>query len=281
VIDKSEVFDFKAFIEHFDFGQNDLQMFVRYLCTQGNKEDMFSSILASKLDAYLFLHHPKLFVLTQYEDSSPMRKSKENPTEGRQVFQFTTGEGSGRFVDVAIVDSQDKVTDFIEFKTDRHSAYMNSFLDSNSQNISKVIDNKFWRDKTFSDVSKLRNKKIKSPNVRFWAATLLYSFYTANSDLPAKYPKYFSNEPTQARMKIAVPFTQKDLDDECAKKCEAFISALVSLKDKIPSHNKSHDGEDVKIELDRDDVIWKIVAQGSHRDVLVRSDLILFEVKLT
>jgi hypothetical protein len=272
----NEDFDLKTFLLKLDFNEECIQGYARYLCTQGNKEDEFSFLLAKRLDEFLSHAHPDLYTVLQYNERAMKENYEEINTGVNESFGYSKGS-PGLYSDIAIINSEDDVTDIIELKTNRHSAYVYDYIKSNGQDLSKILENVFWREKTLGDVSKLLEKKKHFPNIRFWCGTLLYSL-ERKTESPKKYGRYLKNDQAQ-RLSDSQPLNLNDLDTECQKKCDAFASALMKIKSMIPDTNISREGECVKIDLKEEDLIHKIIARGIHRDVLVRSDLILFEVK--
>lgn len=272
----NEDFDLKTFLVKLDFNEKSIQELARYLCTQGNKENEFSFLFAKVLDDFLSYAHPDSYVVLQYNENAMEESDEEIKTEASELFRFQK-VGFGKFIDIAIINSKGDVTDIIEFKTNRHSAYVYHYMKSNSQDLSKILKNDFWKNKTLSDISKLLEKKKYSPNIRFWCGTLLYSLEGTTAH-PEKYGRYLADDRKQ-RLSDSQPRDLNDLDTECQKKCDAFASALIKIKDMIPDTNTSRKGECIKIDLKEEDFIHKIIARGIHRDILVRSDLILFEVK--
>ena len=272
----NEDFDLKTFLVKLDFNEKSIQELARYLCTQGNKENEFSFLFAKVLDDFLSYAHPDFYAVLQYIEKEMEESDEEINTGASESWHFQK-VGLGKVIDIAIINSKDDVTDIIEFKTDRHSAYVYHYIKSNSQDLSKILENKFWKDKTLRDISKLLEKKKHSPNIRFWCGTLLYSL-ESKTESPKSYGRYLAKDRKQ-RLSDSQPRDLNDLDTECQKKCDAFASALIKIKDMIPDTNPGREGEFIKIDLKEEDFIHKIIARGIHRDILVRSDLILFEVK--
>jgi hypothetical protein len=271
----NEDFDLNTFLVKLDFNEKSIQELARYLCTQGNKENEFSFLFAKVLDDFLSYAHPDFYTVLQYNEKAMEESDEEIKIRSSESYGYSK-VGLGLYSDIAIINSKDDVTDIIEFKTNRHSAYVYHYIKSNSQDLSKILKNKFW-DYTFGDVSKLLKKKKHFPNIRFWCGTLLYSL-ERKTESPKKYGRYLADDRVQ-RLSDSQPRDLNDLDTECQKKCDAFASALIKIKDMIPDTNPSRKGECIKIDLKEEDFIHKIIARGIHRDILVRSDLILFEVK--
>jgi hypothetical protein len=140
-----------------------------------------------------------------------------------------------------------------------------------------------WK-KTFIDINICANLKRANPKRRFWIGTLLYSFQPIRSDLPNGYPQYFEEE-RKLKAKALSPTNLEELDDECFKNCNAFMAVLLEVKNRIPVYvykagKMVKNGKTRKIRLEQGDLVCKTVARGEHRGVLVRSDLIFFELQL-
>ena len=271
-----EDFDLKTFLVKSDFNEKSIQELARYLCTQGNKENEFSFLFAKVLDDFLTYAHPNFYTVLQYNEKAMEESDEEIEIRTSESYGYSK-VGLGLYSDIAIINSKDDVTDIIEFKTNRHSAYVYHFMKSNNQDLSKILENNFWKDKTLSDISKLLEKKKHYPNIRFWCGTLLYSL-ESKAESPKKYGRYLANDRKQ-RLSDSQPRDLNDLDIECQKKCDAFASVLMKIKEMIPDTNPSRKGECIKLDIKEEDFRHKIIARGTHRDFLVRSDLILFEVK--
>lgn len=272
----SEDFDLKTFLNELDFSEESIQGYARYLCTQGNKENEFSLLLAKKLDEYLSHNYPNFYTVLQYNEKAMKDTGEDTKIEASGSFGYSKGS-LGLFSDIAVINTSDSVTDIIEIKTDRHSAYVFEYIKSNSQDLSKILKNTFWKEKTLADIAKLLEKKKHFPGIRFWCGTILYSL-ERKTESPKKYGRYLEHDQAQ-RLNASQPQNVNDLDSECQVKCDAFKSAIIKIQDMIPDSGESRKGKNVKIDLKKEDLVHKIVARGLHRDVLVRSDLILFEVK--
>ena len=269
----SKQFDLKAFVDQCDFKRPNWQSYMKYVCTQGNKEDFFSTMFASQLDDYLDLNYPNLFALNQHDDGLSSKVETKS-----EFYRYATS-GLGKFTDIAIANTKDALTDLIEFKTDRHGAYINYSAMKDDCDISQ-LPQKYWK-KTFNDISKLVDKKIAYPQTRIWVGTLLYSVQVMKNEFPYNYPKYYQDEPKRVKGIDASSFTQEILDYECANKCTRFIELLLRFKNALPRYGTSSGASRFSLDLQVEDFSLKTVARGSHRGVLVRSDLVLFEVKPT
>lgn len=272
----NEDFDLKTLLFKLDFNEKSIQELARYLCTQGNKENEFSFLFAKALEDFQSDALPNFYTVLQYNPNE--KEESDEKIEIRTSGSYGYSKvGPGTYSDIAIINLNNDVTDIIEFKTNRHSAYVYHYMKSNSQDLSKILKNDFWKDKTLMDISKLLEKKKHSPNTRFWCGTLLYSLESTTAH-PKKYGRYLANDRGQ-RLSDSQPRDLNDLDAECQKKCDAFTSVLIKIKDMIPNTNPGRKGEYIRLDLKEEDVIQKTIARGIHRGFLVRSDLILFEVK--
>jgi len=278
----SPKFDMKEFIKGFDFSQRSYQDYMQFVCTQGQKENFFSTMLARDLDIFFASNHPRLFAITEQEDNSKKVTSKGKSEREVKVFSLMSLDTRKSKFDVAIYDLQDNLTDIIEFKTNRHKYYVTDKMFRNPQDPSLKIDS-YW-EKTFIDINICADLKRKDPKRRFWIGTLLYSFQPIRSDLPIGYPQYLGEE-RESRAKGVSPTTLEELDKECLQNCNAFMTFLLEVKNRIPEYvsiagKMVKSGNTRKIRLEREDVVCKTVARGEHRGVLVRSDLIFFELQL-
>jgi hypothetical protein len=262
----------KEFIKDFDFSRKSYQDYLRFACTQGNKEDFFSFMLARDLDIYLSQKYPNFYVETQFQQDKSKVTSGVLLSEDTKTWKYATGGNGRRQTDIAILGSDDEVTDLMEFKTDRHGAYTDNLENG-------VRSKRHWDEKSLNDISILIDKKIEFPDIRCWVGTLLYSFQPTGLDFPSDYPKYVSYE-KRSRVLGESPVNQKVLDKWCDQRSDQFISYLMKIRGKIPHHDRDKKELMRQIRIEREDFVCKTVARGEHRGVLVRSDLIFFEVQL-
>ena len=237
----------------------DLAELLRYLCIQGNNEEIYKSIIANIFEQEL--KETTAFVVTEKVGST-----SKTDLETKQVYSLKTGSGETRRSDIYIVDKLGRNLHVIEFKSNRHGHFFYA---------RKKLREKPWPEnlrksnykKILDDVEVLHSQKETYSGARFWICVILYSFNCEKSGYPDKYPRYLKNELEQKSRKTS-PIDATEFNRDCEQNRETFVKNLIYLISKEPYA--------CKVEIDR--VFVSEIVTGEHRGILVRSDIALMEI---
>jgi hypothetical protein len=242
----------------------DLEQLLKYLCTQGNNEEIYKSIIA---DIFEFeLKSTNAFVITE-----SVRDTKKNIEERRLVSQLKTGSGFKRRSDIYIVEkrgSQEKHLHVIEIKSNRHGHFFYKEKVRREKPFPESIREPQYQD-ILDDVEVLHSQKEIYAGARFWICVILYSFNCEiDEKYPENYPRYWKEYESKQDLRKISPFNQSAFDLDCDEKRKIFTRNLVHLI------NESR--FDCRVDIER--VFQATIVKGEHRSVFVRSDIVLVEV---
>lgn len=245
---------------------DELNQLLRYLCTQGNNEEIYKSIIASIFEVEL--KDSGAFVVTENrrDKAEEGKSSNERPSA---EFQLKAGTGKIRRSDIYIVDktgSEEKNLHVIEFKSNRHGYFF--FIDKKSKEKpfpNNIRENNY--NDILDDIEVLHSQKMSYAGARFWICVVLYSFDCEKEKYPDKYPRYWWDESKQDLRKSR-PFDELAFNEDCELKRESFVKNLLHLINKSP----------YRCHVESERVFQSEVVKGEHRGVYVRSDIVLFEV---
>lgn len=240
----------------------DLEQLLKYLCTQGNNEEIYKSIIA---DIFEFeLRGSDAFVLTEN-----LRGTTKKIEDRVFVSQLKTGIGDTRRSDIYIVEkrgAEEKNLHVIEFKSDRHGNFFYEQKVRREKPFPENIRKPEYAD-ILDDVEVLYSQKETYAGARFWICVVLYSFDCEKEKYPKKYPRYWDSESIQDLRKIR-PIDESAFDMDCLEKRKSFVKNLIHLINESPFGCK----------VDQERVFESVVVKGEHRGVIVRSDLVFMEV---
>lgn len=245
----------------------ELNQLLRYLCTQGNNEEIYKSIFANIFE--LELKDSSAYVVTENRQD---KAKEEEPSKDRPSteFQLKAGKGGIRRSDIYIVDkkgSEDKNLHVIEFKSNRHGYFF--FVDKNSREkpFPDNIRETNYKD-ILDDVEVLHSQKLTYLGATFWICVVLYSFDCEKEKYPDKYPRYWWKDESKQDLRKRRPFDESAFNEDCELKRESFIVNLSHLINKSP----------YRCNVESERVFQSEVVKGDHRGVYVRSDIVLLEV---
>ena len=240
----------------------ELNQLLKYLCTQGNNEDIYKSVFANIFE--LELTDSSAYVVTENRKEEEKKPSKDKTSID---YQYKVGKGKIRRSDIYIVDkteSEEKNLHVIEFKSNRHGYFF--FKKRREKPFPHNIRKANYK-KILDDVEVLHSQKLTYVGARFWICVVLYSFDCEKENYPKKYPRYWDAEYRQDLRKKR-PFDESAFNEDCERKRELFTLNLSHLINKSPYC--------CHVESER--VFQSEVVKGDHRGVYVRSDIVLLEV---
>ena len=280
-------FNLENYFKTLDFDNpktdSSLKSFHRFLCTAGNKETEFTTMLSSELDRFLTLKHPDFWVAgNQIIDGS---------LKSGLVWEVTKSK-SGRHDplsmqwDLLLIQhyGQSELHAVVEFKTNRHNAFLDEVEFDTNEERALLVDNekikwnslvntRHWEGVLF-DINMLNELSKIMPEVQMWHGTLLYSLHAPISlNKPEVIGKYLKDEPLKSRAdKIAVGevYSQEIFNNECEENTKLFMKVLAEEAVNLGYLDLE--------ENNRAEWIHKKVATGEYRGLFVRSDLVLLKV---
>lgn len=271
-------FDLKEFVEsNIAFNDPVIQDYLLYLLIQGLKENVISSRFAYALDEFFARYFSELFASTE------------------------TTLITNRKADVVIQDIDDFFSHIIEFKEERHQEFVKQakrYFKRQNKTLLKepeeasITDSRTPRDRTWefitksdsegegksskrqpcwekviSDIETLSGLAKYYPNSKFYCGTILTSYHQASAlKYPVKYMNYAKYESEDRRVTV---FDTTDLDSECERNVKFIIESLVEMSKSQP----------YMLPLEIEQMSHVVIAKGVHRGVLVRGDMLFFEVK--
>ena len=243
----------------------ELNQLLRYLCTQGNNEEIYKAILANIFE--LDSSDSATYVVTENRQG----KKKEGNSREKPIteFQLKAGTGKNRRSDIYIVGkkgNEERNLHVIEFKSDRHG---NFFYEQKSRREKSFPDNIRRPEYAgiLDDVEVLYSQKENYVGARFWICVVLYSFDCEKENYPKKYPRYW-NEESRQDLRKKRPFDESAFNEDCESKRKSFVVNLSHLINKSP----------YRCNVKSDRIFQSEVVSGEHRGVVVRSDIVLLEV---
>lgn len=269
----------------FDNSKTDssLKSFHRFLCTVGNKETEFSTMLSSELDRFLALKHPDFWVASNQEIDGSLRSGL--------VWEVTKSKSGSdhplsKTWDLLLIQhyGQSELHAVVEFKTNRHNAFLDKVeFDTNEERAllveneklkwNSLVNKKHWSGVLF-DIKTLNELSKIMPEVQMWHGTLLYSLHAPISlNKPKVIGKYLKNEPLKSRAdKITVGevYSQEIFNNECEENTKLFMKVLAEEAINLGYLDLE--------ENNKAEWIHKKVATGEYRGLFVRSDLVLLKV---
>ena len=270
-------FDLKEFVEsNIAFNDPVIQDYLLYLLIQGLKENVISSRFAYALDKLFFDDFSELFASTE------------------------TTLATGRRADVVVQDIYD-LSHIIEFKEERHQEFAKqakNYFKKQNKTLSKkpeegsitdfrapkvsvwefmtksdgkgkgksVKREKCW-ERVMSDMKILSDLAKHYPNSKFYCGTILTSFHQLSAlKYPEKYMNYAKDENEDRKV---TAFCAADLDLECEGNVKFIMESLIEMSKSQP----------YMLPLELAQMSHVVIAKGVHRGVLVRGDMLFFEVK--
>jgi len=280
-------FNLENYFKTLDFDNpktdSSLKSFHRFLCTVGNKETEFTTMLSSELDRFLALKHPDFWVASNTQIDGSLRSGL--------VWEVTKSKSGGddplsKTWDLLLIRhyGQSELHAVVEFKTNRHNAFLGKVEFDTNEERALLVDNekikwnslvnkRYWKGVLF-DINMLNELSKIMPEVQMWHGTLLYSLHAPISlNKPEVIGKYLEYEPLKSRAdKIAVGevYSQEEFNNECETNTELFMRVLTEEAINLGYLNLEKNN--------KAEWIHKKVAIGEYRGIFVRSDLVLLKV---